>query len=489
MSAASTGALVIPASESADFARLSGDFNPLHLDDTAARRLQFGGTVCHGVHLVLKAIDQAARDGLLHRRSLAAVSAVFQQPVRTGAAVHLAINPDTLRQRIRIVGSIEGRAHFTVQLVLDGADAHPTSDVAAGEPEALAGALNPLFPVDAAACAALAGDVPLRVNRALFERLLPALAAHGQGLVAAAELLATTRVVGMHCPGLNSIYSELKLRRRDVPAVAGRMRYRVDKCDPRFRKLRLALDGAAFEGVLEAFFRSPPVAQRSLTEVVALTQPGCVSAQKALVVGGSRGLGELVAKMLLAGGAAVTLTYARGHDDAQRVVEEARAAGATASALQLDVGQALPPTLAEQLAGEAFTHLYFFATPAIARSAAGTWDPRLFERYCRIYVTGFTEVARAVAGARTAAPLKVLYPSTVFLDHAEKGFAEYCAAKAAGEILCDHLALEGRHAVHRPRLPRMKTDQNSSFLGPQGDDPLPTMARTLEQFCGYRAAS
>ncbi len=38
----------------------------------------------------------------------------------------------------------------------------------------------------------------------------------------------------------------------------------------------------------------------------------------ALVVGGSRGLGELTAKLLAAGGGRVTITYAYGEGDALR---------------------------------------------------------------------------------------------------------------------------------------------------------------------------
>lgn len=34
------------------FARLSGDFNPIHLDPLAARRTRAGDTVVHGVHML-----------------------------------------------------------------------------------------------------------------------------------------------------------------------------------------------------------------------------------------------------------------------------------------------------------------------------------------------------------------------------------------------------------------------------------------------------
>ena len=150
----------------------------------------------------------------------------------------------------------------------------------------------------------------------------------------------------------------------------------------------------------------------------------------------------------------------------------------------------LPAETTATLAAEGYTHVCYFATPSIAKSPPGTWNAALYDSYTRIYVAGFAAVVRAAAqAAGGAAPLQALYPSTVFLDQAEKGFAEYCCAKAAGETLCDHLTLEGRVQVQRPRLPRMKTDQNSSFLGPEADDPWPVLAATLAQFCGYRTAA
>jgi len=483
-----TPGFVIDAAASAAFARLSGDFNPLHVDELAARRLQFGGTVCHGVHLVLRAIEHIAASGALSGMAVAAVSAVFHQPVRTGTAVKLSTLADASGLRFKITGAVDGRAQFTAQLLLAAASGDSLG-VPGSEPEADTGAQVPRFPADELAQRALAGAVPLRLNAGLLRQLLPALAPWRDGPALAADLMATTRIVGMHCPGLHSIYSEFKLQRRDAPQVQPAMAFEVIKADPRFQKVRIGVQGALMAGLLEAFFRAPPVAQRSLAEVAASTDAGCLAGQKALVVGGSRGLGELAAKMLLAGGAEVTLSYARGKADAERIVAEALAAGAQANALCLDTSQPLGADTSAVLAAAGYTHVYYFATPSIAKSPPGTWNPTLYDLYTRVYVTGFADVARAAAQARGATPLQALYPSTVFLDQAEKGFAEYCCAKAAGETLCKHLTLEGRVQAQHPRLPRMKTDQNSSFLGPEASDPWPVLAATLAQFCGYRTAS
>ena len=54
-----------------DFAILSGDYNPMHLDPLIARRTLFGKPVVHGVHVVLWVLDAYLLDtGLAQTKSL-----------------------------------------------------------------------------------------------------------------------------------------------------------------------------------------------------------------------------------------------------------------------------------------------------------------------------------------------------------------------------------------------------------------------------------
>lgn len=472
--------------DSWQFARLSGDFNPLHVDPVVARRLQFGGTICHGVHLTLKALDLAVAAGQLAPAQIASIGVVFGGSVRTGSAVSVELLREQGSDQLRIVATNSGRTAFTAKLELIDPSAVEALPVGArpllAEPFPPVAPQAPDFPIEAAANSP-ALTLPLQVNDVLLKELLPALASMPQGLNLAADLMATTRIVGMECPGLHSIYSELKLQRHAENALKlqSEMEYSIKRADQRFRSVRIAVSGGTLHGTLGAFFRAPPVAQAPLSDLEKIVHPMRFAGQTALVVGGSRGLGELVAKLLVAGGATVALSYARGKADAERIQQEAVSAGRHVDILLIDVCLPLPVAMAGLLKALQPTHVYYFATPPISKNTGPAWRADLFMDFCQMYVHGFAAVVEAVAHHHASAPaMQVLYPSTVFLDQVENGFAEYRAAKAAGESLCEALAQQHKIAVHKPRLPRLQTDQNSSFLGVEGANPVPLMLELLE---------
>src|ERR1700735_2645452 len=78
-----------------------------------------------------------------------------------------------------------------------------------------------------------------------------------------------------------------------------------------------------------------PTRSRSMTEQ---TQ-GVLAGQRALVTGGSSGLGAAIARSLGAAGAAVVVNYSREEAGANRVVSEIEAGGGRAFAIRADVSR------------------------------------------------------------------------------------------------------------------------------------------------------
>jgi hypothetical protein len=449
--------------DQARFASFSGDSNPMHMDALAARRTQAGAPVVHGVHLLLWALDQyAAR----HPMPGAPVSlqARFDKFCYVGDSAETLLveaSPSSVRLDIRI----DGQPIAAVQIGLGAlCAAAPTL------PEA------PLQPVPAAAC-----DLALEQMRDACGRLAFASgdaaaaamfphAAQWLGARRVASLACSTALVGMVCPGLHSIYGRLKLNVCETQGHA--LFYRVVSINDRFRMIRLAVAGGGLEGTLECFARLPPQAQRAMSALAGTIDPAAFQGHFALIIGGSRGLGELTAKLVATGGGKVAITYQRGRADAEAVAEDINAAGGACSILPYDASLPAAP----QLAGLTVppSHSYYFATPPIFRRPTMFFEPARLDSFLAIYVQGFWNLSSALRETRS--DIALFYPSSVAVTERPPGMTEYAMAKAAGEALCaDINAALAPMRVVVERLPRLPTDQTASITAIETADPLETM--------------
>lgn len=86
----STASRVVTARDVAAFAELTGDHNPLHLDEEFAARGPFGRTVAHGFLGLAIAVGLIEQTGVHHGTTLAMLSVqswTFRRPLVVGATV------------------------------------------------------------------------------------------------------------------------------------------------------------------------------------------------------------------------------------------------------------------------------------------------------------------------------------------------------------------------------------------------------------------
>jgi len=449
------------------FAALSGDFNPIHMDAIAARRTQAGAPVVHGIHSLLWLLDHLAeRDlGLLKATSLKVRFRKFLYIGDRAKIEILQITPTSLRAGVLVDGAE----------VVDVSIGFGPSPRAASLPFRGTGAIPipvPSSPVDLSLnqIQGHAGRLSFASTPAEAEKMFPH-AARYLGAQRTAALACLSCLVGMVVPGLHSLFAGLELSICDDQGGAAGVEFAVTSVDKRFRLVRIAVRGGGLSGSLETICRPGKVSQPTIAQIAPSVVQDEFLGSTALIVGGSRGLGELTAKLIAAGGARVIVTYTKGKADADAVCAEIREWGGFCESAAYDVRQ----KAASQLAAlkQTPTHVYYFATPTIFRRKRKLFDPHRFEEFNSFYLTGFLELVEACLRLRPEG-ISVFFPSTVFVESRPAEMTEYAMSKAAGEVLCADLRKFWRGArVLARRLPPLPTDQTNSLLVPMETvDPL-----------------
>jgi hypothetical protein len=447
------------------FAALSGDYNPLHIDPIYSRRLMFGSPVVHGVHLVLYALERLL-ETCSSPRVLKHLKADFNHPLPLDKPFQIKI---LARENDGFeIQSAGNQCHLHGQFYPQGTAEYWSVALPDTSPPAVCRELS------FAEAAATKGSTPLYVNLAELQAMFPHLATL-MPPAQVAEILATTRLTGMDCPGLHTIFHSLDLHFEcNTETLA--MRYGVCRSDERFSVLKLAVESYGLHGDLSTFFRPAPIEQPAIAEAAKIVRPDEFQHVRALIVGGSRGLGELTAKLIAAGGGDVGITYNRGCCDAQRVANEIGLYQGKCRCFTIDVTHPAAPCWRELLRDWLPTHLFYFATPHIGSARPN--ELFSFEHYATFseyYLAGFCRILDSL-GSFVSSGLKIFYPSTTLIDTPENGQEEYIAAKSAGELLCRYCADRSpRLKFHIPRLPRMRTDQTAGIRPRRTADALQVM--------------
>jgi 3-oxoacyl-[acyl-carrier protein] reductase len=167
--------------------------------------------------------------------------------------------------------------------------------------------------------------------------------------------------------------------------------------------------------------------------------------RRALVTGGSRGVGRATALLLARAGADVGIAYRSRHDDARRVVDELSALGVRAFARSDDLASAAGAAALFDAAERELGGVDLFV------ANAGVWPPEdvpLAEmseeqwlRTMEVNLTGVFHTVRLAARRVTDGGRIVLVSSTAG-QRGEAGHADYAASKGALISLAKSLAVE-----------------------------------------------
>ncbi len=455
------------------FARLSGDYNPVHLDPQYARRTIFGDVVVHGVHIVLWAIEEFLKHSPA-KQILTSIKVEFRNALYLNEAVYLEIN-----QGIIIV-----KKHDLTILKISNLGFERSSECHFTLPTEIKH--QKCKSVSFASAAQDSGTIQLFLDKDLLAEQYPTMR-NSIDLYQTATLLATTRLVGMICPGERSVFKTLELDYSRPKIQNERMQYAVDFSDERFSLLAIKIEYSGLEGKIVSHMRPGPQIQHDLQTIKGLVNNREFIDQNALVIGGSRGLGEVAVKILAIGGASVRFSYLRGEKEATEIAHNLKIDGFQAETFKYDVLDSNEEIFERLRNNWIPTHVYYFATPFIFGNSGQFFSEDYFHKFCLYYCKGFVNLLNELTD-KCNRVLAIYYPSTQALDinkypNTPLNLIEYAAAKSAGETICEYFSNEHPDCYcFAPRLPRLNTDQTASFTGFQNKDTFSCILDSLITF-------
>jgi len=436
----------------------------MHIDEISSRRFLYGRPVVHGINLVLSILEAWA---FINKKnfSFSTIKAVFPNPVFLDQDILVNYKKDLSVSFFELISN----NNICVQLSFELGFNKKSDKI---------NLIND-FPLeikpkknDAISISNMNDELDFYLEETCFKELYPNLKKYSKWFQIA-TLLTSTRIVGMDCPGLNSIFSGFNF---DFKFKNEKTFYNVKKVN-RFGKVSIQIDGKV-HGSIDAFIRPNHITQLNYNDIKKFVKIDEFKNQSALIIGGSRGIGEVTAKILSAGGAKVLITYNKGKKDAEKVIKDITFNGGDAAMIYYDINE----NDKNQFLKYNFnpTDLYYFATPSILPGKIGVFSSKLYNQYSLFYLSTFHNLISFWTNKEV---FNFFYPSSIFVDEMPDNMLEYSLSKLSGENMCDAMMYNNNKIkIYKPRLPRLETDQTVSFLPLKNNDTAKHMLDTLRKY-------
>jgi hypothetical protein len=456
------------------FSHLSGDNNPIHIDPIYARRSIYGAPIVHGINQVLHGLEKLTQK-LNREIRIEELSSLFKTPLYLNRNIVIELNFLTENECLISVGD---GATTTAQISVSFSDfKHPKKDGISN----VQSYLEDPRTVDRNEISNCSGNLEKCPNLSLLSDMFPEIWKF-MDVSQISVLLSSTKLVGTVCPGLNSIYSEIEIKFLSKETVET-LSYKVDEFDDRFNKVKIQLKNPSCIGKIVAFLRPEPARQNSFRTFKEFVDASEFRTERALIIGGSRGLGEVVAKIVCAGGGEVLFSHHEGSKDAASLISEISELGGQIATFNLNVEKLDSDSLNHEIDRFRPTSCYYFATPKITPQRHELFSVGLFELFSKFFIHHFIPILNVLKQNNI---VHIFYPSTIFVEQMPQGFTEYVSAKSGAETMVRMLNKNRNFSIFSPRLPILATDQTLSLFGSPPTAPDKILFEALKDFCGNR---
>ena len=292
------------------------------------------------------------------------------------------------------------------------------------------------------------------------------------------EILSLSYFVGMVCPGFKSILTSIDINFDNKKDKSKNINFFLKRFDKRINLLKTYFSNNIF-GTINSFTYSGDVKQPTIRKIKKFINKKEFSKINSLIIGGSRGLGELSAKILSLGGANTTITYYQGIKEAKKIKENIKIeTGQICKISKLNIISKNFKKEIKKFLNQDF--IFYYPTPKILNTKNEKFSYQKFKYYYRFYVKQFIILCNFMERYSNK-QIIIFYPSTIFTLNESNHFKEYVKAKLIGEKKIVKINKNFKKVkIISNKLPQLHTDQSSGIINTFKNDNIKIMVPIIK---------
>ncbi|WP_053006177.1 SDR family NAD(P)-dependent oxidoreductase [Kiloniella spongiae] len=444
--------IIIKSEDVENFSKLSGDVNPIHIDKEYTRRTFYGRPIVHGALATIRCLGELLYPKIATTH-IQLININFKQPVFCDEVCFL--KQTTSQNKIRFELCDNTQTLISASLTLKDTSIPSLNNTTDLLPPTNNFSVNSHShnpnEMDEIQITKFYSSSPPPFNSHFLNNLQGSLSTPIP-IPLLYALCGSSYSVGMRCPGLYSILANLKIQFGDIETSQN---YHCRSLLFRHNIVKLEMKHSHFSATIDAFFRPKPLITTNFEKVLNVT-PHLTDKKRSLVVGGSRGIGALAVKLLVASGFKTVFTFAQSEGTASELAKNIKANGYSVEYQKLTISEKSNVPLAS-IKGAPFDILLYCATPPLVFNH-GSWDEALYQKYYHMYVNGLKKLLQIKNSSLLTKGATVIIPSTQAINEKTPGLNEYIRAKEQAEKKLSTFCSTKHWKIRIKRLPILPTD-------------------------------
>ena len=425
------------------FAKLSGDYNPIHISDDEAQKSQTGECIVHGVNIFLWALEK-----FLEKKDF--INSKFEVKFLKPVTLNKKISCFYDSEKLKIFISDGFEKYVLISLNEKHYKSYPD------DKHGLKNKKLNLIPKETnLEELSSIKKISLMFNgcESYVEELFPLLSKKiGIGIIS--QIASNSEIVGMQLPGKYSIFTKLSINFRNI--IDTKYKAKLISYNNRLGIVKINCIYKNIDTFITAYFRPKPFKPLECKNINVKLKSNEFKNIKALIIGGSRGIGSCLAKLIAIGGGESIITYRSHKKDALEIKSDISSWGSKCNVIKFDINDDDFTKINQQNVNQ----IYYLPTPKIVENKENKFNYDLYKKYLNYYVSSYEKlVENCLSNLKS-----IFYPSTIYIDEDRKFYSEYIKAKIKGEKICKHLRSSSNLIVIAPRLPKLLTDQTNTIL-------------------------